>query len=335
VSIRDVAQKAGVALSSVSRVLNGSGYASKELRDRVHKAVTQLKFQPNAYARGLRAAQSKTLGLVLRDVANTTFATLWKAAVDAASDHGYSVLVTSSENSRTKEEECLQLMLQQQVDGVVGFVADETQHAYRRVADRIPLVLVESDVLRLPSDKVFCGNFDGAYSAARHLLEHNHRRVVLLSGAQTRFPGRERRRGFETAFKEADVTLDPQMVYLGSHLSAEDRARLARQLAPGVRPTAIFAASAHLTLEALGITRQIGLRVPEDISFIGFDNRDLASLSSPSITTVERDIYKLGATAVELLIRRIQNPASPFSAITIPTELVVRSSVYRAAEALA
>jgi LacI family transcriptional regulator len=324
VSIRDVAETAGVSLSSVSRVLN---YVSGGLRERVHEAIRQLNFYPNAFARGLRASQSKTIGLILRDVANTTFATLWKAAVDSASEYGYNVLVISSENSRSKEDACIQLMLQQQVAGLAAFAADESNHAYEHLAKRIPLVLVESEVNRLSVDRVVCGNYQGAYLAGQFLIERNHRRVVLLSGSQSRFPGRERRRGFEAAFEAAGLPVEPDLLFLESHLDTAGRARLISTLLHKDRPTAIFAASSHLTLEALRIMRELELAIPDDISFVGFDNLDLAVLSSPSLTTVERDVYQLGARAIELLIARIRNPEAMCRTVTIPTELVIRDSV--------
>lgn len=327
VSIRDVAETAGVSLSSVSRVLNDSGYVSGGLRERVHEAIRQLNFHPNVFARGLRASQSKTIGLILRDVANTTFATLWKAAFDSASEYGYNVLVISSENSRAKEDACIQLMLQQQVAGLAAFAADESNHAYEHLAERIPLVLVESEVNRLSVDRVVCGNYQGAYLAGRYLIERNHSRVVLLSGSQSRFPGRERRRGFEAAFEAAGLPVEPDLLFLESHLDTAGRARLISTLLHKDRPTAIFAASSHLTLEALRVMRELEVAIPDDIAFVGFDNRDLAVLSSPSLTTVERDVYQLGARAIELLIARIRNPEAMCRTVTIPTELVIRDSV--------
>lgn len=327
VSIRHVAKSAGVALSSVSRVLNNSPHVSDELRRRVTEAVESLGFRPNTHARGLRAAKSMTLGLILRDVGNTTFATLWKAAVDAAAHYGYRVVVITSEMDFAKEDECIKLMLQQNVDGIVGFVADELRSAFRALGRQMPLVLVESNIKGLQCDRVLCDNREGVQKATEYLLDHGHRKIIFLSGSQSRIPGQERRAGFEAAFKRRRIEPDQNLIFLVSHIDDSDRKRLRSLLTKRSGPTALFAATAHLTLESLEVVRELNLSVPEKLSFVGFDNQELARLTVPALTTVERDIHRLGTEAVELLVKRIQDPSAPQATIRIATSLVARSSV--------
>lgn len=331
-TIREVAARAGVSLATISRVLNNHPHVSKSTKRKVEKAIEELTYKPNAIAQGLRTNHRKIIGVMLRDVANTAFATLWKAAADVCGKHGFEVIVTSSERDPYKEANALQLMLQNKVAGIVAFVADETNSVLAKAANDLPLVLVESEIPGLVVDQVLCENRQGAAQAVNYLISLGHRKIEILAGSANRVPGRERVSGYRSAFRDNGLEIDPSCVHEISHLDDITKRNLRDRLTGKNPSTAIFAASSNLTLEALRFVHELELKIPGDISFIGFDNSTTADLFSPKITTVERDIYGIGVMAVEMLLNRIEGRSNPeFNVARMPESLKLRNSCSRVA----
>ncbi len=330
IGIKQVAAKANVSVATVSRVLNGHAHVSNVVRRRVQRAIDELAYQPNAIARGLRKNTSNTIGVILRDVANTAFANLWKAASDVAGEQGYQVLLMSSERDPVKEAEAVRLMIQNRVSGIVAFVADESDSVLTSTPSDMPIVLVESELPGIDVDQVMCENTIGAYQAVSYLLSLGHRNIEMLAGSAKRVPGRERAAGYMQAYQDRKLNVNPSSVWAISHIDDKVRKQLRDRFLGSNPPTAIFAASSHLTVEALAFIRELGLRIPEDVSLIGFDNAALADFVTPKLTTVERNIYDIGVQAVETLLARIKAPnGEPAHKIILPATLNIRNSCQR------
>jgi LacI family transcriptional regulator len=327
-TIRDVAARAGVSTATVSRALNGAPSVKPDVRARVLAAARDLGYTPNGIARSLRTQRTGTIGLLLRDVANTNFSLVCKGAQDVAAARGYNVLVGSSEGDPAREREFIDALLRRRVDGLILYVADEERSESARVrAQGIPVVLVESRVRGLATDQVLCDNAGGARAAVARLLGLGHRRIDILAGTQTRTPGREKLRGYVEAYQGAGLRHDERWIHGVSDLDARARARLLGALRGDGAPTAVFCATAHLTIEFLKLVRDAGIRVPDDLSVIGFDNAELAGLLSPPLTAVERDLQRIGADAASLLLDRMTGEAGGRPRrITVPMRLVDRAS---------
>lgn len=325
-SIKDVAARARVSVATVSRVINAHENVSNAVRKKVQRAVDDLSYSPNANARSLRGQYTKVIGVILRDAANTAFATLWQAAYDVAAASDYQVLVMSSERDPVREAECIRVMRKNNVRGIVAFVADEEKSDLKAIASEIPTVCVESSLSGLQADNVSSENFKGSYQAVSYLLSLGHRKIEMLGGSMLRLPGRERMRGYRQAFADHGYEYDSKAIWPISHIEGQNYDALKQRLLQTDRSTAIFAASAHVTIEALNLIREIGLSISSDISFIGFDIEAIAELLTPKLTTVNRDIYQLGVAAVECLLQRIDEPAAPFRTIRLPTNLTIRGS---------
>jgi len=325
-SIKEVAARAGVSVATVSRVVNSHENVSNSVRRKVQRAIEELSYSPNANARSLRGGSTRLVGVILRDAENTAFATLWKAAYDVAAAHDYQVLVMSSERDAGREAACIDIMLKNKVCGIVAFVADEDRSELKSPALEIPTVLVESSLAGVRADNVSSDNFEGSYQAVSYLLSLGHRKIEMLGGSMSRLPGRERIRGYQQAFEDHGIAFDPKAIWPISHIEGRDSELLKDRLLRKDRSTAIFAANAHVTIEALTLVREIGLSIPNDVSFIGYDNEAISELLTPKLTTVNRSIYQLGVSAVECLLQRVEDPKADIRTIRLPSRLTIRAS---------
>jgi len=328
ITIADVARRARVSTATVSRVLTRYPHVSDHTRRRVEAALQYLRYEPNRIARSLRARATHTIGLIIRDAANTKFGLIAKAAQQVANARGYYVLVGSSDRSADRERESIDLLLQLRVDGLVLYVADErVNHLANRKRLDIPVVLVESTLPGYAFDEVCSDNVGGARAATEHLLGLGHRRIALLHGPRDIRPLRERRQGYLEAYAAAGVRPDPALI-VETGTREEDAAEHTTRLMTGAAPpTAIFAASSALTIGVLQAIRAQRLRVPETLSVIGFDDTDVTALVDPPLTVVTRDLHLLGATAVETLMERLADgPRGPAKRIVLPATLHVRES---------
>jgi LacI family transcriptional regulator len=320
-TIKEVARYAGVAPSTVSRVLNGRPFVTDEVRHRVENAVAMLGYRPSSVARSLRMRSTQLLGMVVRDMSNSNFAVICEAAEAAAQERGYSLLVCNSNRSSSKEARYLELLIQRQVDGVLVFVADERVNNLKPWLEQgIPVVLVDSE-LPVPIDQIRSDGEHGGYVAARHLLELGHRRIAVLVYSQELVVGRSRLRGCLRAFAEFRVAPDPALVRY-CHSSPESAEAEALHVLRVEKPTALLATSLQLTTGLLRAVGQLGLKVPADLSIVGFDETELTRQYQPTLTVVARDVPAMGAQAVSLLLDRMeQAEVAPPRLVTIPFAL--------------
>jgi LacI family transcriptional regulator len=313
---------------TVSRVINNSGYISQETRERVAQAIADLGYVPNALARSLRFKQTKTLALILTDITNPFFTTVARGVEDTASEHGFTVMFCNTDESQDDEAEYLNVLVQKQVDGVLLVPAGCTPESVTFLLDRnVPVVLLDRHIAEVDVDSVRGDSEGGAYMLTRHLIELGHQRIAILSGAQSVSTAQDRVDGYQRAVVEAGLDGDASLVHWGQYTpeSGEQMARLA--LAQTPRPTAIFAANNFVAIGALHALRSAGLRVPEDVSLVTFDDLPMASLIDPFLTVVEQPAYAMGERATRLLLDRLagRSPAAP-QTVVLPTELIVRKS---------
>ena len=327
-TIRDVAARAGVSVATVSAVLNESKYVSPELAERVRESASALDYRPNSLARSLKKLRSHTLGLVLSDITNPFFTTLVRAVEDTARAAGYALLLGNTDEDSVREQTYVELLRSRQVDGLM-LVASAGDHPYlpALIAAGLPLVCVDRSLTELGADSVLTDNVAGAYQAVAHLLALGHRRIGIVTGLPGITTTDQRLEGYRQALGEHGVPFDPALVREGDSRVDGGARRADELLALPERPTALFVTNNLMTIGAMRAIDARGLRCPEDVALIGFDDFEWASVFRPRLTTVRQPVYKIGQAATRLLIRRIEGQRTGAAReILLPPTLIVRES---------
>jgi LacI family transcriptional regulator len=325
-SMREVAELADVAISSVSRVLSGHPDVSADMRDRVLAAVEQLEYEPDFLAQSLRRGATLSVGYVVGDISNPLIATITSGAESELRSAGYSMLLMNSENEADLDTAHIRFFLARRVDGMILSLASErhpdTLDVLRQVD--VPLVMIDRDLpVELNASIVRNDHRAGMRVAIEHLLDLGHRRIALITGGLDLWPVRERIAGMAEAV--AGRGLQDETISLVGSLSAEHGERSTEQLlSMHPRPTAIVAGGNQVLAGCIRALSRHGVGVPEDVSLVTCDEVDLSELHRPPISAVARDTLLLGRTAAELLLERLEG-ADPRT-VLLPTEFRQRAS---------
>lgn len=328
-SLKDVAQTAGVSITTVSRFLNGYLDLPDRTRTAVEGAVLALNYLPNSQARRLSRGRSDMIGLVIPDIATSFFATL-VAAVEAEADRrGMGLTLHATLNRRERELSYLQAVRRNQVDGLI-FVTNHPDDTALAAAINASgrVVILDEDVAGTSVPKLFCDNDQGGYLAGRHLAEAGHRHVLLIGGVDAMLSGARRFAGFRRAMLEVWGT-DAQIErHEGEYLAEFGREAAQRLLATEPRPTAVFATSDEITIGVLEVLNAAGIRVPQDLSLVGFDDVGPQHLFAPAVTAVRQPVRALGIRALALLMDTDwTDPNNLPPEEIMPVTLITRNSV--------
>lgn len=327
-TLQDVADRAGVAPITVSRVINNSGYVSDATRLRVERAIAELEYVPNVLARSLRSRQTNTLALVLTDITNPFWTTVARGVEDAASEAGFNVIFCNTDESEKAQEQYLYMLLQKQVDGVLLVPARSKPDSVLFIQKQnTPLVVLDRRVPGAQVNGVRCDSKDGAYRLMRLLLSLGHRRIAMLSGPKDVSTAADRVAGYRRALTEAGLEVEELLVLYGEFTQASgyEMARRAMVLLP--RPTALFAANNFIATGAIRALRKMNLHVPDDVALVSFDDFPPSLLIDPFLTVANQPAYEMGQRATELLLAHLDDQHSrACQEIILPTEIIVRRS---------
>jgi LacI family transcriptional regulator len=322
----DVARIAGVSISTVSHVLNGTRHVEPETRDRVLKAIEQTSYRQDALARAMRRSQTDSIGLVLSDVGEPAFAEMMHGVQESAYADGMTLLVANSDETAERELRAVRTLLERRVDGVVlARVADSSDEVMDELTKAgVPVVLMDR-LAGLRVDQVGSENRSSMRELVDHLVGHGHRRIVAVVGDTRVSPLRERLEGFNDAVRSIGLAEEDQAVLLSSSKTEDLSDRLAAVLREH-RPTALIACSTHLAAGALTVVRRLGMAIPSDLAFATFDGFPYPELFEPHITTVRQPGFEVGAAAVRLLISRIGGSAGDPSTVRLSPTIEFRES---------
>jgi LacI family transcriptional regulator len=296
----------------------------------VNAAKRELNYRPNALARSLRRGETHTLGLILPDSANPFFAEVGHAIESAAFALGYSVILCNTENDENKERLYTEVLENKQLDGIIFVGAGENREAISEIIQNgLPLVVVDRNMGSLELDTVTTENYQGGLLATQHLLSLGHQIIGCITGPSNITPSAERVTGYRAALQQAEIGVVESLLTRGDfHApSGYSAAMLLLQQTP--RPTAIFVCNDMMAIGAMRAAAQLGLRVPEDIAIVGFDDIQLASYTNPSLTTVAQPKQEIGQLAVKLLFERMSDPSLPPRHTILSTQLIIRESSTR------
>jgi LacI family transcriptional regulator len=327
-SMREVAEAAGVAMSSVSRVLSDHPDVSPAMRQRVRAAVEELGYEPNLLAQSLRRQETLSVGFVVRDISNPLMAEIVKSAEKRLRESGYALLLTNSESDPELDADHIRLFQQRRVDGLILSLTSETHPRTTRLLEQlgVPCVLVDRDVpASVQASRVLYDHQPGVRAAVGHLLDLGHRRIDLILGAPVR-PSRERRAGFEAEFAARALPKSYRIVEAGEFVAEPSEVAVAQLLDAADPPTAIVVGSNQMLPGAVRALAERDLELPRDLSLVSCDDIALAELYRPPIAVVRHDNSEVGRLAAELLVEAMRAKDSPPRDIVLTPEFLVRGS---------
>ena len=326
-TIHDIARKAGVSPSTVSRVLNGTTPVAADKRAAVLAVVDQLNYRPNAIAQGFKRGRTAAIGIMTQGIDSPFYGPILRGIEQGLSGSIYHPVIASG-NWRTDEElEALDLLLARRVDALIvmgGLTPDEHLH---RIAADMPLVVVGRTIVGLESQCLRVDDLQGAYEATRYLIGLGHRRIVHIGGPLFHQDAIDRRAGYSRALSDAGIALDPALIVEGDY--TEQSGLLAAQalLSRATLFTAIFAANDQIAYGARLTLYRHGIRVPDDVSIVGFDDQLASTYTTPPLTTVRQPAIDMGHMAAQAVLGLLDK--QPVSLPTVATELIIRESATR------
>jgi LacI family transcriptional regulator len=324
-----VAFRAGVSITTVSHIINNTRFVSEELRVRVLDAMADLNYKPNSLARSLRIGKTKTIGLVVPDNSNPFFAEVSRCVENIGFEQSYSVILCNSDGLLEKEAAYINSLIAKQVDGVIFIATGNTEEPLRDlIRNNIPFIVVDRELQDISADVVLVNNEQGGYIATKYLLDLNHKKIACILGPSELTPSADRVEGYQRALTEAGILIKNDYLVPGDFRSKSGEFAMSRLLELPSPPTAVFACNDMMAIGALRFLHSRNIRIPEQISIIGFDNIPLAEEMSPALTTIAQPIAKIASTAAERLVSIIQNKASHpgTKRFMLETFLVVRDS---------
>lgn len=328
-TIRDVARLAEVAPITVSRVVNNSGYIRPETRRRVEQAIAHLNYIPNTLSQSLRFQKTDMVALLVSDITNPFWTTVTRGVEDICSSHDLNVILCNTDEQNAKLENYVGFLLRRQTD---GFLVVPTSHDIRAIEmivnNGVPIVLLDRVLPDVDVAVVRSDNESGAYRLTEHLISLGHQRIGMLSGNAPVSTSVERARGYERALVDHGIPVDRALIHYGSFTQQsgyEMALRLLQSSQP--RPTAFFAANNFIANGVQKAAYDSGLRIPEDLSLVTFDDLPFYSYPRPFLTSAIQNPYRLGQEAAKLLVQQIQSedPERPQD-IVLPVDLIIRES---------
>ena len=329
VSIKEVASHAGVALSSVSRVLNDHPDVSERMREKVLRAVDELGYEPDLLASSLRSGRTHTVGFIIADIVNPLFASILRGAERELRDAGYTVLLAHSEGDPARDAESARLFRRRRVDGLLLSLADEEWGDTRAELrdSEIPIVLLDRDVTDGSAwSAVMADHHTGMRRATEHLIDLDHRDIRLVTGQRTSRPARERATGFRDAFERRGLAVPEDGVVYGNFSAAFGSRVIDELVGRSELPTALIAGGNLILTGIIAALHRHGIRVGRDIALITCDDIPLAEFHEPAISVVARDTERMGVLAAQLLLELLAG-APPRMEI-VPTNFLMRESTY-------
>ncbi len=332
VTIKDIAKELGISPSTVSKALKGHRDISASTKKAVEELVEKWNYKPNPLALSLQGGMSRTIGVIVPEIAHYFFSTVIGGIEDRAYESGYHVMFCQSSESYDREVKAVKTLLSCRVDGILVSVSKMTydyNHFLKIIENDVPLVFFDRICSDIDTDRVIVDDEEGAYEAVKHLINIGCKNIVHLSGPPNLQIGKNRLAGYLRALREFNFTIDENNIIKCD--TGEDASRIVPGLLERkVRPDGIFAVN---DLTATGSMKQVlihGYRVPEDVAIVGFTSGLNSDLTSPTLTSVKQNGYLIGREAVRLLIDRIEGKTNtPSQTIVIKTELLIKGSTVK------
>ncbi|MET3742669.1 LacI family DNA-binding transcriptional regulator [Faecalicatena orotica] len=331
VTIKDVARETNLAISTISKYMNGGNVRGKN-RKLIEEAVQRLGYRPNNAARGLRSSRSFLVGLILDGLDNQFFSPIASQITERLNEQGYHVIVCCHRDSIKKARKSVDFMLENQVDGMIllPLSSDEDYLESARI-NRVPVVTL--DRLEMPDfDMVGSNAAVGSYNAVEYLIQQGHRKIAVLSGTDKKTgglkAGQERLKGYKRALEDYMIPLKEEYIASGDFSFSSGYEGMKRIWQLKDRPTAIFISNYNMTLGAVTLLHNLGIAIPEELSLVSFDDLEFSELCQPNLTAVRQPAEEIAKESVDLLLKRMQGDYTNFPEYRkLPAKLFIRDSV--------
>lgn len=333
VTIKDIAKALGLSTSTVSRALRDSYEISPETKQMVLEYARQINYRPNPIALSLKERRSRSIGVVISEIANSFFSQIINGIESTAHSKGYNVIISQTRESYEREVINVDFLASRSVDGFLISMSTETKDFthLKDLYDRgLPIVFVDRMVESIDTHKVIADNFKGAYDATTHLIKNGYKRIAHLANSEYLSITKERAAGYRKALEDAHIEFNPQYMrhcFHGGMIYDEIETAMNELMNQKNKPDAVFASADKLTTNCMRYCRAKGITIPDQLAVVGFSNLDLPELLSPSLSVVRQPAFEMGEVAAELLIRTIESKRPvEFETRVLPAELFVRDS---------
>jgi LacI family transcriptional regulator len=334
ITIKDIAKALGLSTSTVSRALRGSYEISSETKKLVIEYAEQYNYRPNPIALSLKERRSRSIGVVVCEIANNFFSQAINGIESIAYNRGYHVIISQSHESYDREVVNVEHLASRSVDGLLVSLSTETdriEHFKTLHEKGFPIVFFDRITNEIDTHKVVADNYKGAYKATQHLIDAGYTKIAHLASSAHLSISIERLNGYKAALTDNGIPVNESYIKNCSHggmIHAELEEAVKELVNLKDKPDAIFSAGDRLTFSCLSILRSLGLKTPDDIAIVGFSNSPLGELMNPSLTAVKQPAFEMGQVATELLIKLIESkrPVTEFEKVVLQTEIVVRDS---------
>jgi len=333
-TIKDIAKALGLSTSTVSRALRDSHEISTETKQLVLEYATRINYHPNPIALSLKEKRSRSIGVIVAEIANSFFSQAINGIESVAYDKGYNVIISQSHESYDKEVMTLQYLASRSIDGLLISVSTATkdlQHLRALHERGFPIVFFDRIVEDINTHKVMVDNFRGAYDATMHLIKQGYKNIATITNSENLSITRERVAGYVEALAQKNTKARKSMIKYclhGGMILSEVEEAVTQLMKTRPRPDAIFTSSDKLTTGCMRVLKSKGIRIPDDIAVVGFSNSDIIELLDPPITVVRQPAFEMGQVATELLLQLIESkrPVKDFERKILATNLIVQQS---------
>jgi len=332
-TIKDVALRAGVSVTTVSHVVNDTRHVSAKGRERVEEAIRELGYVPNAMARSLKSNTTSTLGMLIPNSSNPYFAEIVRIVEDRCFGAGYTLVLCNTDDEPRRQSVYLQVLAERRIDGLIVVstgAGDDDSLVTQLHGLRIPTVLVDREIADPACDLVETAHMQGGLLAVRHQLSLGHKRIACIGGPVGVMPSEQRIEGWRMALAEAGTAPNADaLLWRGGFTSQGGYEAMHAILRTEEAPSAVFVCNDLMAIGALRAAHESGVRVPDELSIVGFDDIELSAYTSPPLTTVAQPKERIGALAVDMLLERVGGKRRDARKVVLQPELRVRASTAR------
>lgn len=328
-NLKDIAKKLNMSVSTVSRVVNNKSYVKPETRELVMQALDELSYMPNQVARSLKNKSTKTIGIMVPDISEDFFAYVIKGIDDILGMKGYTMILCDTGENPEKEELYLNMLFEKQIDGIIlATVCKEHRTLYKLIAKDLPIIFIDNlPNLKTNFDSVIIDNCKASYIAVEHLIKLGHKNIGAIMGKLDETTGYDRLQGYKRALEDHDINIDENLIKIGDFKEKSGYESMKELLLLNENITAVYIASSKMTYGAIKAIKDKGLKIPGDISLVGFDIHDVSGLITPSITTILQPEERIGKVAGELMLKRLQDSNDRYNQkIVLDPDILIRES---------
>lgn len=327
ITLKKVAEKAGVSVNTASRAINNKSDINEETKKRILKVAQELGYVRNATAVALRTRKTGTIGVVIADNRNPFYAEVLNGMEIAAREKNYHIIFANTQRDYKKEEEAINLLLAKRVDGLlIAPVQDRDNDIRKLINTNIPFVIVGRNFENIEVDAVYNDEVKGGFLATEYLIKKGHKRIALINGFLHKSPAEGRLKGYKKALKKYGIPFDDTLVSVGDIDIKDGYERTKQLFEKGIDFTAIFAYNDMMAFGAMQAIKEKGLRMPQDIGLVGYDDVPFSSLISPPLTTIRLKKQDIGIESVKLLLSHINANRKKTKKVMLDVELIVRGT---------